>query len=510
MKNTKLFVFAIVMGIAFVLSRNAISQCSGTSLEFDGMDDYLYTPFQNYDFSNFTVECWINVPSYTVNVHYVSLQHYAYIVIGDWADTTSITAWAAGLDPHTIGSSLFDTTDTWYHIAFVYDGTNQYLYINGIIDQVIPTTGTVYFDTTYNSGLVIGARYNQALQYVEGRIDEVRLWNIARSQIEIQNSMNSLLAGNEEGLLAYYQFEDGPGSDTATDITGNGNTLSLNNMDINNVWVNDSPVDLVYNFAESVSICSGDYYIFPDGTLQDSITSQVIHVSNLQTVNSCDSIITTTVNVAPEYDLNEEVTICSGDYYIFPDGTLQHNITSQVIHVSNLVTAYYCDSIITTTLNVDTVDTSVSVDSVTLTANTTGAVYQWIDCNNQNAVIEGETSQSFTPAATGNYAVIITENSCTDTSACYNIVITGINEQGHNSQIIVYPNPAGNTVNLEAGDLYEKIFVELTNINNQLIFQKNFNNGKYLSIDISDLIPGIYFIKVCTEKDIIINKFIKE
>src|SRR5690606_1382106 len=51
------------------------------------------------------------------------------------------------------------------------------------------------------------------------------------------------------------------------------------------------------------------------------------------------------------------------------------------------------------------IDESVTNSSPTLTSNANGATYQWIDCNNGFAPIFGETNQSFTASANGNYAV---------------------------------------------------------------------------------------------------------
>lgn len=74
----------------------------------------------------------------------------------------------------------------------------------------------------------------------------------------------------------------------------------------------------------------------------------------------------------------------------------------------------------TLTVTVTTVNTSVSQSGNTFTANTTGAAYQWMDCSS-NTPIPGATSQSYTATANGSYAVIVTQNSCSDTSLCYNI-----------------------------------------------------------------------------------------
>ena len=68
-----------------------------------------------------------------------------------------------------------------------------------------------------------------------------------------------------------------------------------------------------------------------------------------------------------------------------------------------------CDSTVTTTLLVDTVDVSITQNVYELTANNNLGTYQWIDCDNGNQPIAGETNQTFTATENGNYAVIITE-----------------------------------------------------------------------------------------------------
>jgi hypothetical protein len=126
-----------------------------------------------------------------------------------------------------------------------------------------------------------------------------------------------------------------------------------------------------YNLTENVIICSGDNYTFPDGTTSYNITTQIIHSSQLQTVFGCDSIITTTVDIDTTYDMNETTTLCSGGSYTFPDGTTQHYITSQIFHTSFLQTINGCDSIIQTTINIYELDLNVTATE-TLCGEATG------------------------------------------------------------------------------------------------------------------------------------------
>lgn len=71
----------------------------------------------------------------------------------------------------------------------------------------------------------------------------------------------------------------------------------------------------------------------------------------------------------------------------------------------------------TLSVTVNTPDVSVTQTGMTLTANATTATYQWINCSTL-LPIGGATSQSYTATVPGNYAVIVTQNSCSDTSAC--------------------------------------------------------------------------------------------
>lgn len=172
-----------------------------------------------------------------------------------------------------------------------------------------------------------------------------------------------------------YTFPDGT---TQTNITAQVVYVSYLQTALGCDSIIETTVDVnpVYNIFENVSVCSGDDYTFPDGTIQTNIMATMIHTSNLLTALGCDSIIETTVNINPVYFIPENDTICSGDDYTFPDGTTITNITAQVIHTSYLLTAMGCDSIIETTVDVHIVDVSVTASWDTLTANAMGATYQ--------------------------------------------------------------------------------------------------------------------------------------
>ncbi|MEN6337989.1 MAG: alpha/beta fold hydrolase, partial [Phycisphaerales bacterium] len=106
----------------------------------------------------------------------------------------------------------------WFHLAATYDGGTIVAYANGerIGDQA--ASGKMAID---KADLFIGKGDPEFSggEYFNGEIDEVRLWNVARSEQEIRKTMNGRLTGQEQGLVAYWNFDDG----MTNDLTANGN-----------------------------------------------------------------------------------------------------------------------------------------------------------------------------------------------------------------------------------------------------------------------------------------------
>jgi photosystem II stability/assembly factor-like uncharacterized protein len=107
---------------------------------------------------------------------------------------------------------------TWYHMAATYDGHEQRIYLNGILEDSETWSSTF----TITTGITIGRDYEAEIQYLDGIVDEVRIWNRALTLEEIQINMYSHLTGFEEGLVGYWPFNEGSGS-TVNDFSGNNN-----------------------------------------------------------------------------------------------------------------------------------------------------------------------------------------------------------------------------------------------------------------------------------------------
>lgn len=137
-----------------------------------------------------------------------------------------------------------------------------------------------------------------------------------------------------------------------------------------------------------------------------------------------------------------------------------------------------------------TVDLTTSVTGFTITSNQAGATsYGWLNCATGTQIV-GENSVSYTPSANGDYAVIVQVGSCIDTSACVNINGLGIDAGLSNMNLVVYPNPFTNRINVENENGTE--YYELINAQGQLVW-----SGKNIETTNFDALPeAIYVLKI--------------
>lgn len=212
----------------------------------------------------------------------------------------------------------------------------------------------------------------------------------------------------------------------------------------------------------------------------------------------------------PNYNSAESDSVCAGDNYTFPDGTMENNIQAPITHVSHFLAINGCDSLVTTTLEVTALDLSVMQDGATLTANASGSSFQWIDCAD-SLPIEGETGAVFKPTATGSYAVIVTAgNNCQDTSACFNVTINGVSEKAEGQAIRLSPNPVSHQLRIELPRTVQSLEVAIFDIQGKNAFAKSYSNTRSGELDVSALTPGLYVAKIHTEEGISVLRFMKQ
>ena len=157
-----------------------------------------------------------------------------------------------------------------------------------------------------------------------------------------------------------------------------------------------------------------------------------------------------------------------------------------------------------------TIDTSVTQNTNELTANEAGASYQWVDCNNGNAPIDGETNQTFTATVNGSYAVVITVGNCEATSSCTDITTLSADSFDSSLDLKLFPNPVVDALTINLNSSYEKIDIQVYSLLGQLVKTAKMTNGLEYKLNLSDLSAGSYVIKIHadgkTDSSLIIKK----
>lgn len=152
-------------------------------------------------------------------------------------------------------------------------------------------------------------------------------------------------------------------------------------------------------------------------------------------------------------------------------------------------------------------DNTVTQTGNTLSANQTGATYQWLDCDDNDAVIAGATNQDYSSGVSGNYKVeiTVTDGACTkvDSSECKSFTFVGLEENKQN-QFSVYPNPVKESLTLELNQVSNTGFI-ITDQLGKVVREGNISSQKQ-DIDVSSLPKGVYVISVGEVN----QKFIKE
>ena len=129
-----------------------------------------------------------------------------------------------------VTASVSDPTD-WHHYAMTFDGTSQKLYIDGVLKTTTTPGGTI---GTNNNTFDIGGAFKG---YFGGKIDEMRIWNVALTQAQIREMMcKKINSGNLpsglswSNLKGYWRFDESTGT-TVYDQTSNDNDGTMINMD---------------------------------------------------------------------------------------------------------------------------------------------------------------------------------------------------------------------------------------------------------------------------------------
>ena len=442
--------------------------------------------------------------------------------------------------------------NVWHHLI-VSRTTNQLdVFVDGakvyVANCSLNLSGKMYIggNNTASNGTSTG-----------GSIDEVRIWNDALSSFNTQ--IDSTQIGNEANLVSYFDFNTPNTTSSVPNLVQNGTAFAKrgvngnNNLPVFGIKTSNAVEPSIYQTIPSSkcgtnkfklyayptnnlgtvnwytaasggsSIATGTIYNTP--TLSTSTTYYVDATLNGVTTNYRKPVLAEVVNFPQiSVSLNKN-TICKGETAILTASGGSHynwitqnnsNQSDTSIIRPSVTTTYFvvgfnpkgCGDTTNITITVNSVNAGVTKNNKTLSADESGATYQWVDCVNEG-VISNATQQSFTPTQNGNYAVIVTKNGCKDTSECVNVIVnnSSFNDFNHNN-FKIYPNPFDHIINIDNVNLTIKSMILYDQLGRKL-FELNLFNPEN-QIDLSSLNSGIYTLELISNKgESIKNKIIK-
>ena len=412
------------------------------ALNFDGVDDEVdcgNDASLDITGTNFTLEAWVNLDVFTAAAFQSTIMsknlpnNAGFIFRAGGTGQIELAIGDGNFYNNFTSPNNVITVNTWHHVAASYDGVAVRLYVDGTEVSSTPFSNPMVSAAANN--LWIGNDNTFSPRYLPGSIDNVRIWNITRTANQINTFRNAQLC-DMTGLVAAYDFEVG---------TADGNNMGETTLpDLANS--NDGTL---MNFALT-------------GTSSNWVDGQML-------------------GAAPAATMGTDVQSSCGPF-TWIDGmtyTMDNNTAT-----FTLMNAAGCDSIVTLDLTIGNLDVSTSVAGNAITANQAGATYQWLDCNNGSMPIMGETGQTFVASMTGDYAVVIMDGPCTDTSACVNITFpmggpeNALNFNGINNEVNCGNDPSlditGTNITLEA---WVNLDVFTANAFQSTIMSKNLPNN---------------------------------
>lgn len=384
-------------------------------------------------------------------------------------------------------SSVIDESENVY-ITGKHKGTIDFDPNAGVVELTSPGQGAIFVEKIDSNGNLVWAN-----SFGSGSENA--------SSIDIDINGATYITGEYEGTV---------------DFDPSGTTFDLTSEGLTDIFV--QKLDGNGNFAWAQSMGGVNYELEPEITIDPNndilLTGSFLATVdfdpgagavNFTSVGSGEDIFVLKLdNCIPTIT---SLTAESCFSYTVPSGNAVY--TASGMYNDTLVNQCGADSILTIDLTINTVDVSVTNADPTLTATATGADYQWIDCNNGNTAITGATSQSYTPSANGDYAVIVTENGCSDTSICYTVTTVNIDELNLNDQISIYPNPMNQHTTIDLGKVYEEVEIQIVNQLGQVVVNQKFESTEHINIELTED-RGVYFFIIQTQDSRVVRKVIKK
>jgi|GEM_PF-2384151 len=222
-------VVCMVLSLSLAAPGTVYGQDPGKALQFNGSSNYVNIGDKSAlkPTTEITVEAWFNAEaqgnyaSILSNVFDTQLIESGYCLALDGLSGVSFGLTTLGGGMYYLEAPNSITLNKWYHIAGTYDGATMRLYVDGVLKASQTKSGNLDYDPANPMTFGLYKDDNETY-YFKGKVDEIRIWNVTRTQQQIQTDRLRQLNGNETGLIGYWRFNEGTGT-TTNDATSNAN-----------------------------------------------------------------------------------------------------------------------------------------------------------------------------------------------------------------------------------------------------------------------------------------------
>ncbi|MCB9225332.1 MAG: T9SS type A sorting domain-containing protein [Crocinitomicaceae bacterium] len=253
------------------------------------------------------------------------------------------------------------------------------------------------------------------------------------------------------------------------------------------------------NTTNSFSVNTCGSYTVPSGDETYNTPGTQTVMDTIPNTAGCDSVLTISLTLKAHTANSITETACFS--YTVPSGDETYTTVGTQTVMDTIQNVAGCDSVLTINLTINSVDTSLTINTFPITANATGAAYQWLEgCDSSPSSISGETNQSFTPSDFGWYSCEVTQNGCTDTSTCYYFEWEGIDE--NNQSFDIYPNPSKGSIILDLNSIQGLQTMTIADMNGKIVVHDQINGGSQINYSLN-LENGIYIISLVDNEGII-------
>ena len=360
----------------------------------------------------------------------------------------------------------------------------EYGFNDGEGIQFVPIAAT----NDYNLVTVIDA---SSLQNTVNQIhirfqDDQGRWSSMISQIFIKPPVPQVYGDN--ALVAYdYWFENNIANKISVAIEPSQSDFILAEIDVSQLWAGE------YRLNTQFKDAYGNYSVVMTDTINKAVLPIASFNADLTSICVGETVSFTNSSIdydAVAWDFNDGQTSSDLDPSHTFNSSGLFDVALTVTDSSSGLDSTAVQSIQVYDLPLNTV--TVYTDPTVLSADQTGASYQWIDCTNGNIDIDGATNQTFEPSSLGDYAVAVTVNNCTLVSNCVSVTSLDVTENTLDGLVDLYPNPTKNIINIKS-DI--PILIKVFNLGGMEIKSIELDLGVN-SFDLSRFNSGLYILKV--------------